>query len=84
MVLFHIYHASIGDIAFITNMNPTDNTGSKMKTTKLWIPIVANPPPTVDIIDERTTKNMEPVIINVRYISTNKLRSWEYFLILLL
>ena len=50
-------------------MKPIDKSGSNIKTIKLCIKVVVKPPVMDAMIEDKTTKNIEHVIINVRYIS---------------
>jgi hypothetical protein len=69
---------------FSITIKPTDTNGSRINTTKLWSTIVPRLADIEAMTEDKTMKNIEPVIIRVRYISTNNERSWLYFLILLL
>lgn len=51
-------------------MNAMESSGNSAKTTKVWTMIVPRPAEIVDMIEDKTIKKIEPVIMSVRYIST--------------
>lgn len=67
---FRCSQTYIGDVDLTKMMNAMESSGSRAKTTKVWTIIVPRPAEIVDMIEESTIKNMEPVMIRVRYIST--------------